>query len=131
MYSFTPTATIPASHEGFVFICIICVALFLVAIITEDLNWARVFFVIFLIPTMGIAYGVSYHWTSQEPTVFKNEQVVGEFVGFQPEGYREKSGKSMVDRHYMYVVYRVNGENIILQSSTGKTYPERVTLYKN
>lgn len=131
MYSFTPLADIPVDHVGVFIVCMICAVIFFASICTDGLPFACVLFTFILMPVIGVAYGVSYHWTSQEPQVFRNEQVVGEFVGFQPEGYREKSGKSMVDKHYMYVVYRVNGENVILQSQTGKTYPQRVVLYKN
>lgn len=131
MYSFSPLASIPVDHVGMFMVCFICAVVFFVSIFTDDVSYACVLFVIILMPIMGISYGVSYHWTSQEPQVFKNDQVVGEFVGFQPEGYREKVGKNMVDKHYMYVVYSVNGDPVILQSSTGKTYPQRVTLYKN
>ena len=79
----------------------------------------------------GIAYGVSYHWTNQEPQLFKNEPHVGKFVGFQPEGYNERSGKSRADRHYMYVVYEVEGRMTILQTGLGMTYPAEAILYKN
>jgi hypothetical protein len=85
----------------------------------------------FVVIIMAIGYGVSFHWTNQEPKTFKNEKVTAELVGFQPEGYREKSGKSMVDRHYMYVVYRVGSEQVILQAQTGVVYPQTAILYKN
>ena len=97
------------------------------------MNEPEAFFVYFFIASVicGIAYGVSYHWTKQEPKVFSNTKVTAEFIGFQPEGYREKSGKSMVDRHYMYVVYRVNGNDVILQGQSGVEYPKTAILYKN
>jgi hypothetical protein len=94
---------------------------------------AEAFFVFFFLACIpvGIAYGVSYHWTNQEPKVFANVQVTAEFVSYQPEGYNEKSGKSHVDRHYMYVVYSVNGDPVILQAQEGRTYPKTAILYKN
>jgi hypothetical protein len=129
MYSFNPIASIPASHDGFYIIttfCIICLVLVL-------FNEPETFFVYFFLACIpfSIAYGVSYHWTNQEPKVFANTKVTAEFVGFQPEGYREKSGKSMVDKHYMYVVYRVNGNDVILQAQSGTEYPKTAILYKN
>jgi hypothetical protein len=97
------------------------------------MNEPDAFFVWFFVATIvvAVAYGVSFHWTDQSPKTFKNEKVTAELVGFQPEGYREQSGKSKVDRHYMYVVYRVNGNNVILQAQTGVEYPKTAILYKN
>ena len=129
MYTFQPLADIPVDHAGLFIICMGCF-MWLAIVLMND---AEEFFVnfFFVVIVVAIAYGVSFHWTDQTPKTFKNEQVVGELVGFQPEGYKEKSGKSYVDRHYMYVVYSVNGQQVILQAQTGQTYPERVTLYKN
>jgi len=129
MYTFQPLADIPVDHAGLFIICMGCF-MWLAIVLMND---AEEFFVnfFFVVIVVAIAYGVSFHWTDQTPKTFKNEQVVGELVGFQPEGYKEKSGKSYVDRHYMYIVYSVNGQQVILQAQTGKTYPERVTLYKN
>lgn len=129
MYTFQPLADIPVDHAGLFIICMGCF-MWLAIVLMND---AEEFFVnfFFVVIVVAIAYGVSFHWTDQTPKTFKNEQVVGELVGFQPEGYKEKSGKSYVDRHYMYIVYSVNGQQVILQAQTGQTYPERVTLYKN
>jgi hypothetical protein len=64
-----------------------------------------------------------------------NEQVTGEFVQYVAEGYNEtiRSGKTtkQVDVHNTYVVYKVNGQLVMLQSKVGQTYPERAVLYKN
>lgn len=129
MYTFSPLADIPVDHAGLFIVCMVT-AFWLVIVLMNDPDE---FFVWFFVSTIvvAIAYGASYHWTNQEPQTFKNEKVTAELVGFQPEGYREKSGKSMVDKHYMYIVYRVGGEQVILQAQTGKVYPQSVILYKN
>lgn len=129
MYTFNPIASIPVSHEGFWIIAFFCAFCLVVCLFQEP----EAFFVWFFIACfpVGIAYGVSYHWTNQEPKTFANVQVTAEFAGYEPEGYREKSGKSMVDRHYMYVVYKINGDPVILQAQTGQVYPKTVILYKN
>ena len=97
------------------------------------MNEPRAFFVWFFASTMlcGFAYCVSYVWTNQEAKYYANVQVKAELVGFQPEGYNERSGKSRADRHYMYVVYSVNGEKVILKATEGITYPQTAILYKN
>ena len=129
MYTFNPIASIPVNHDGFWIIAAFCAFCLVIVLFNEP----ETFFVWFFLACfpVGIAYGVSYHWTNQEAKVFANVPVTAEFQGFEPEGYKEKSGKSYVDRHYMYVVYTVNGNPVILQSQTGQVYPKTVTLYKN
>jgi hypothetical protein len=129
MYTFQPLASIPVDHIGFGLVVGFCGFWLLVCLFNET----EAFFGYLFITTIacGIAYGVSYHWTNQEPKTFVNEQHVGKFVGFQPEGYNERSGKTRADRHYMYVVYEVEGQLTIMQTGVGMTYPKEVLLYKN
>ncbi len=129
MYTFNPLADIPVDHAGFGIIVALCCFIAVIIVMNEP----ELFFQWFFVGTVVcvIAYFVSYSWTDQTPKTFKNEKVTAELVGFQPEGYREKSGKSMVDRHYMYVVYRVNGNEVILQAQPGVEYPKTAILYKN
>jgi hypothetical protein len=129
MYTFQPLATIPVDHAGFFILCVLCVGVLLFCLFNE----AELFYGLFFFVTLflGFCYCVSYVWTDQSPKTFVNTPVNATLVGFQPEGYREKSGKSMVDRHYMYVVYKVNGEQVILQASPGVSYPSTAVLYKN
>ena len=95
--------------------------------------------VVVSIPTMlvvMVAYCVSYVWTSQEPVkVYKNEQVTGQFVRYVAEGYNEtvRSGKSTrhVDRHEVYVVYRINGNEVLFRGREGIEYPKTAIFYKN
>jgi hypothetical protein len=129
MYSFNPVASIPVSHDGFAVILAFCVVCLIMVLFNEP----ETFFVWFFIACfpVGIAYGVSYHWTNQEPKTFVNQKVTGTFVKFEAEGYKEKSGKSYVDRHYTYVVYNVNGNNVLLYAQSGIEYPQNAILYKN
>jgi hypothetical protein len=62
---------------------------------------------------------------------YENEKVTGTFVTFQPEGYNEKTGKTRADKHYMYVVYDVKGQLVILNAKAGVDYPKNAVLYKN
>ena len=129
MYTFQALADIPVKHDGFAIICFLAITI-LVLVLMNDAESFFVAFFLCCIP-VGIAYGVSYHWTSQEPKTFANVKVTGEFLGFEAEGYKEKSGKSYVDRHYTYVVYSVNGNPVLLRAETGREYPKFATLYKN
>jgi hypothetical protein len=129
MYSFSPLADIPVDHAGLFIVGMACAMWLAICLFNSPEDFFVNFF--FVVIIMAIGYGVSFHWTNQEPKTFKNEKVTAELVGFQPEGYREKSGKSMVDKHYMYVVYRVGGEQVILQAQTGVVYPQTAILYKN
>lgn len=129
MYSFQPLADIPVSHGGLFIVSMTC--FFWLCIVL--MNDAEEFFVNFFFVTivMAIGYGVSFHWTDQTAQTFPNVKVTGEFVGYESEGYKERSGKSYVDKHFTYIVYKVDGGNVMLPCKTGVSYPERVTLYKN
>ena len=129
MYTFQALADIPVKHDGFAIICFLAITI-LVMVLMNDAESFFVAFFLCCIP-VGIAYGVSYHWTNQASQTFKNEQVFAEFAGFEAEGYKEKSGKSYVDRHYTYVVYTVNGNPVLLRAETGREYPKTAILYKN
>ena len=129
MYTFQALADIPVKHDGFAIICFFAVTV-LVMVLMNDAESFFVAFFLCCIP-VSIAYGVSYHWTNQEPQTFKNERVVGTFVKFEAEGYKERSGKSWVDRHYTYVVYNVNGNNVLMYAKEGIEYPQTAVLYKN
>ena len=129
MYTFNALADIPVKHDGFFIICAFAVTV-LVMVLMNDAESFFVAFFLCCIP-VSIAYGVSYHWTNQEPQTFKNEKVLGTFVKFEAEGYKERSGKSYVDRHYTYVVYNVNGNNVLMYAKEGTEYPQTAVLYKN
>ena len=129
MYTFNPIPDVPVVHGGLFIVGMACFMWLVITLMNCPEDFFVNFFVVFIV--MAIGYGVSFHWTDQTPKTYANVKVTAEFVGFQPEGYREKSGKSMVDRHYMYVVYRVNGNDIILQGQSGVEYPKTAILYKN
>lgn len=129
MYSFNPIPDVPVDHKGFIAILAICACWMLIAV-WEDPESFFVWFFILSIPTM-IAYGVSYHWTDQSTKVYPNVKVTAQFVKYESEGYRERSGKSYVDRHYTYVVYSVPEGEVMLPCVTGTPYPKTAILYKN
>lgn len=129
MYSFAPLASIPVDHKGFVFFCFVVAVIMLFVLFNEPESFFVMFFVFTVF--LGGVYYISYHVCDQETKVFKNEVVIGEFVGYESEGYKERSGKSYVDRHYTYVIYRVPEGNVMLPCVTGTPYPQRATLYKN
>lgn len=129
MYSFQPLADIPVDHKGFVCIVVLCAIIALFILFNEP----ELFFGWFFVGTMlcGFAGLVSYVWTDQSTKTFKNEVVIGTFVSYESEGYRERSGKSYVDRHYTYVIYKTPDGNVMLPCVVGVPYPQRATLYKN
>jgi hypothetical protein len=129
MYTFNPVPDVPVDHAGLFIVGMVLVFWLIIVLFNEP----DTFFVYFFIATVifGVSYGVSYHWTNQEPKTFVNQKVIGTFVKFEAEGYKEKSGKSYVDRHYTYVVYNVNGNNVLLSAQSGIEYPQTAILYKN
>jgi hypothetical protein len=129
MYSFNPIPDVPVDHKGFVCVAILCAFWLIITLVNEPETFFFWFFVCCF--PLGIAYGVSYHWTNQETKVYPNVKVTGTFVGYESEGYKERSGKSYVDRHFTYVIYKVDGGNVMLPCVVGTPYPEKAILYKN
>lgn len=131
MYSFTPLVDISDVHVGFYTVLIMCIVIYAAFLwaCSEDgfqlASWHAIPTALFFV-IIGIAYNDSY--TPQHPI---NQQVTGTFVRFQPEGYRESTGKTRSDVHYMYVIYDVDGYEIILGSVYGSKYPKTAILYKN
>lgn len=134
MYTFAPLASIPVDHTGFGIIVTFVLIAVVMSIFVEGWAYALVLSVPGALIAL-LAYCVSYVWTDQTPKTFVNEQVTGELVQYVAEGYNEtvRSGKTtkQVDVHNTYVVYRVEGKTVMLQSKVGQSYPERVILYKN
>jgi len=134
MYSFQPLAAIPVDHTGFGIIVTFVLIALVMSIFVEGWAYALVLSVPGALVCL-LAYCVSYVWTNQDPKVFPNVQVTGELVQYVAEGYNEtvRSGKTtkQVDVHNTYVVYKVDGRTVMLQTKVGNSYPERVVLYKN
>ncbi len=128
-YSFNPIPDVPVDHTGFGIILTFTIIWLAIVLINERETFF-VWFFLCCIP-VGIAYGVSYHWTNQTPKTFANTKVIGTFVGYESEGYKERSGKSYVDRHFTYVIYKVPEGNIMLPCVVGTPYPQEAVLYKN
>lgn len=129
MYTFNPIPAVQPDHVGFFLICVLVAFILIHCMLSEPESFFAFFFVATIV--VGFTYCVSYIWTDQDVKTYANVQVRAELVGFQPEGYNERSGKSRADRHYIYVVYAVGGEKVILQAKEGTTYPQTAILYKN
>ena len=136
MYTFAPLANVNTVdvHTGFYFVLVavlVCWAFMLVQCLDdlEGFGWVTSA----LLVLVGVSALIS--WNSGEIKYYANTPVEAKFVAFAPEGYNETRhvGKTVrhVDVHEMYVVYRVNGENVIVRANDGVAYPETAILYKN
>lgn len=136
MYTFAPLADINTVNDhGFfyifsgILICFLIVNLISCRDDIEGAGWTTAF----VMGLIGIAAFLS--WNTGEIKNYENKQVTGEFVNFVAEGYNitEHVGKTTrhVDKHFTYVVYSVEGNNVMLQAQPGRQYPQFVTLYKN
>ena len=136
MYTFYPLENINTVdvHTGFYFVAATIVVVWVIALFNclddlEGFGWVTSILLVLL----GVSALIS--WTSGEIKVYVNTPVEATFVSFAPEGYNETRhvGKTVrhVDVHEMYVVYRVNDENIIVRAQDGVAYPETAILYKN
>jgi hypothetical protein len=130
MYTFQPIHDYSDSHAVFYTLAIF-VILFLGGIIAlwknDDietgtlLGWVVIFSLVLFVS----------HDNSYTPNHPKNELHVGHFVRYETEGYRERSGKTTADRHYVYVVYNIDGADVLFEAGTGMAYPKDVNVYKN
>lgn len=135
-YSFAPLANVNTinDHTGFFVFLVGMLVFFVVTFFNcrDDMESAGWMVASFLFLT-GIAALIS--WNSGEVKVYANTEVTGEFVGFVAEGFNitEHQGKTTrhVDKHFSYVVYRVDGQNILFPAETGVTYPTVAALYRN
>ena len=129
MYSFNaiPVCDTIHSHVGFYVILTGALIVSFIALMNsvEDFLEMGFFCLIFVV----IAAIIS--WTTGSIKTYENEEKVGKFISYQPEGYNERSGKTRADHHYMYVVYEVDGQMVILKAIAGQSYPKNAILYKN
>lgn len=129
MYTFHQLPDLPPDHTGFTIVVAILITLLLLVLMADREFFFELFFGATCITAM--AYFTSFVWTDQTVVHRENKPVVATFVAFQPEGYREQTGKTRSDKHYMYVVYNVNGQNLIFETGGQTAYPEKATLYYN
>lgn len=118
-------------HTGFYAISAMCVALFIFLLIMwkeEELGTLGLIIWAFLLSSLTY---FAYHNSYQPQKFYANTQVVGKFIKFESEGYSERSGKQMVDRHYLYVVYEIEGRYAIFQTDTSITWPKEAVFYRN
>lgn len=131
MYTFNPIPAVDTinSHGGFYFILVIAALVFLLVWMNNDEEWNMYKVFILLCIPCGIAATIS--WNTGTYKEYSNTKVIGTFVKFETEGYKERSGKSYVDRHYTYAVYSVDSNNILFKADKGIEYPKNAVLYKN
>ena len=121
MYTINPLEAITVSHMGFYLVCFCYAVIIFGALTSYDESFVFISTII-----MVISYNVSYNWTSQESKVFKNEQVIGKFMGFYA------GGPNKIENNFgLYASFEVNGEVVILTIDRGISYPKTVILYKN
>ena len=134
MYSLAPLAPITTCHVGFGLLCFLFIMCFIAGLFawwTDEGPGLFAFTIISGTAIMFLAYFVSFQWTDQIIKTYENTPVQAQFLGFETEGYRERSGKSMVDRHVIWVQFSVNGDHVLVQGVPGAAYQDTMTLYKN
>ena len=118
-------------HLGFYVIMAIC-AFIMAIVITmrakDECETPTIFvWLTALTAILYIAHDASY----QPQKHYVNTPVIGKFVQYQAEAYSERSGKQMVDRHYMYVVYEIDGSYTTFQTYPGSVWPKQAQFYRN
>jgi len=129
MYSFAPKPDLSDSHFGFYVLVSICLIVFVYIMwLMQDEIKAKV--VIILLAILSIPVGIAgvESYTPHHPL---NQEVVGTFVSYLPEGYISSSGKYRSEHHYLYVIYSVEGSQAVFRANEGTVYPPRAKIYKN
>ena len=125
MYTFQPVSDLSDCHVGFYFVFALCLAFYVFITLNAIESWVGALIgLVTFIPAV-IAWNVSF--TPHHPL---NQQVIGKFVSYQPEGYRS-GGKHPSNHHVMYVVYNTPAGNVILEGNSGVVYPTSAYLYYN
>ena len=134
-YTFNPIPAVDTinNHGGFMIVTAFAVFAFILVCINNDDEWNLYkVFVLFSIP---VAISAAISWNTGTYFEYANNKVEGKFIGFVAEGYSvsERSGKTtrMVDKHYTYVEYEVEGNRVLFHGATGTVYPKIAVLYKN
>lgn len=137
MYTFSPIPPIDTTgvHSGFMSVVFLSffVALLTAALTEEwdsEIRWTVGIFLCSL-----LIYTGNESWSSGTVTHYKNEAVVGEYIGAEHE-YQTvtvSSGKTsrVQVNHNNYVTYRVPEGLVTFNARVGIAYPERAVLYKN
>jgi hypothetical protein len=136
MYTMYPLDDVPPDHMGFWIVVVTTTLIWAIRVFDE---WRdeidRVLSTVVAVAVIAFSSAVSYVWTDQTTLVHKNQQVTGEFVRFVAEGWNESqsSGKTTrrVDVHKTYVIYRINGNEVLFEATTGIEYPKTAVFYKN
>lgn len=128
-YSLSPIETLDTIHRhaGFQLLTFLIIVVVLMFDYKSLLLW--------LSGIILVLIGALISWNTGEIIVYKNEVVTGHLVRFQPEvwsetHYNSKNTTTSIERK-MYVVYEVEGNEIIFDADKGIAYPESVNLYKN
>lgn len=128
-YSLSPIETLDTinRHAGFQLLTFLIIVVVLMFDYKSLLLW--------LIGIILVLIGALISWNTGEIIVYKNEVVTGHLVRFQPEvwsetHYNSKSTTTSIERN-MYVVYEVEGNEIIFDADKRIAYPQSAQLYKN
>lgn len=136
MYTFAPIPPVVVTHEGFFVTTFLLALIFIIVWLNNDYEEINMWKLFSVFGAIGaFVFYMSYHFFDQTTKYYKNTKVVGEFGGYVAEGYNEsrRSGKTTtrVDVHEIYVIYKVDGNPILLRANAGFEYPQRAVLYKN
>ena len=134
-YTFNPIPAIDTinNHAGFVTVTVIMLVIFILVWANNDEEYNM--YKVFILCSIPVAIAALVSWNTGTYKEFANTQVEGKFIGFVAEGYSvsERHGKTtrMVDKHYTYVEYEVEGNRVLFHSTTGNVYPKIAVIYKN
>lgn len=138
MYTLQPLPVIDTfnTHTGFwLLLTIVGFVYVITAAWANECNKPKALIVLTVVCSALLIYAGIESWTTGKITMPVNERVTGKLKTFTAEGeaYNERQGKQTIKRenHYLYVVYTIEGNDVIFTAQSGKPYPQYAIFYKN
>lgn len=128
-YSTIPFSDVANTHNGFILMCVFAIIYFAICI---DSFYQSFIELSLSIIVLGMLISTGYNSFSVDNSAQCSryqETIVAEFVGFSPEVYKQRSGKSDVTHHKIYAHYMYGNDNIITETSS-TTAPKYATFYR-
>lgn len=129
-YSSIPFSDIANTHIGFILMCVFALIYFLISVDSfEEGSFIEIALGL-IVSGMLILTGYNSFSIDNSAQCSKyQETIVAEFVGFSPEVYKQRSGKSDVTHHKIYLHYRYGNDNILTETSSTAA-PKYATFYR-
>ena len=128
-YSIIPFLDVQNTHIGFILMCVFSLIYFSIAVSAYEGSFIENTLASLVVGILIMSGYISFTKDNSAQCAKYQETVVAEFLGFAPEVYKQRSGKTDVTHHRMYVQYRFENDNIVTETPS-TTAPKYATFYR-